>query len=172
MRYPRWMDGHGAQGAPRVRKMHNQPGSFPHANPGAHKAEDTAGGTAPPLEVLLPPGHPLSFWLSHPLSHLFLPFVLPFFLALSITFSAILSCSFFSPSLLFSPPFLSLLPVTLSAFPASLPCPCARSILGFEFLIVFFFLLPFFRPQLINDARGITPIYLECVIPKSDWGIV
>lgn len=24
---------------------------------------------------------------------------------------------------------------------------------------------------LINDARGITPISLGCVIPKSDWGI-
>lgn len=56
VRYPRWMDGHRAQGAPWVRKMHNQPGSFlSHSNPGANKAEDTAGVTAPPLEVLLPP---------------------------------------------------------------------------------------------------------------------
>lgn len=92
VRYPRWMDGHRAQGAPRVKKLHNQPGScLSHSNPGANKAEGTAGVTAPPLEVLLPPEHSLSFQLSHSLSHFFLCFVLSFFLALSITFSAILS---------------------------------------------------------------------------------
>lgn len=112
VRYPRWMDGHGAQGAPRVRKMHKQPGSFlSHSNPAANKAEDAAGVTAPPLEVLLPPWHPLSFWLSHPLSHLLLPFVLPFFLALSIAFSAILSCFFFLS-----------LPFVLSPFPKLSAC--------------------------------------------------
>lgn len=35
------------------------------------------------------------------------------------------------------------------------------------------FSLYFFLPGvwLINDARGITPISLGCVIPQSDWGI-
>lgn len=95
-------------GSPGVRKMQNQPGSLlSHSNPGAPKAEDTAEGTAPPPEVLLPPWHPLSFWLSH----LFLPFVLPFFLALSIAFSAILSHSFFLS-----------LPFVLSLFPELSAC--------------------------------------------------
>lgn len=142
VRYPRRMDGHRAQGAPWVKKLHDQPGScLSHSNPGANKAEGTAGVTAPPLEVLLPPEHPLSFQLSHPLSHLFLSFVLSFFLALSIAFSAILLRSFYPPSFLFphSPPFPSSLSVTLSAFLTSLPRPCARSVLGFEFLNVFFY---------------------------------
>lgn len=41
---------------------------------------------------------------------------------------------------------------------------------GFSVYYVFFSSVP--HLWLINDARGVTPISLGCVIPKSDWGIV
>lgn len=47
VRYPRWMHGQEDR-APRVRKMHNEPGSFlSHSNPDAKEVEGMAGVTAP-----------------------------------------------------------------------------------------------------------------------------
>ena len=105
VRYPRWADGHGAQGAPRVGKMHNQPSSFlSHSNPGA---EDTAGVTAPPLEVLPHPGTlcPSGSLIPSP------TFFFPLFSLSSLLFPSLSlpPChASFSPSLLFSPPFQAL----------------------------------------------------------------
>lgn len=39
-----------------------------------------------------------------------------------------------------------------------------------EFPVYYVYSSPLPHLWLINDARGITPISLGCVIPKSDWG--